>query len=119
MQQLSANTSTTEIDDDVTSFANHVKSVLRKIHPRLKVQAKNEMFNVLTKYEMIQMYMQEERSLSSGMSNPSTSTISAYSPINTASTHKPTNLTVQTQHTTQNEENYYDDMCDIITNNTI
>ncbi|KAJ4437262.1 hypothetical protein ANN_17399 [Periplaneta americana] len=104
MQKLSTNTST-EIEDDITSFGNHVKSVLRKLHPRLKVQANNEIFNVLTKYEVIEMNMLEERSLSSGISNPSTF-MPAYSPSSTASTSEPTNLTVQTQNAAQNEENY-------------
>lgn len=119
MEELSAKTSATEIEDDVTSFGNNVKSVLRKLNPRLKIQAKNEIFNILTKYEMLQMDMQET-SLSPAMSSSTTSFISQYSPVSTPSTSEPTEL-IQTQcrPTTPNEESYYNDFCDIITKNKI
>ncbi|KDR07173.1 hypothetical protein L798_03121 [Zootermopsis nevadensis] len=89
MKQLSANTAT-EIEDDIASFGNHVKAVLRKLHPRLKIQAKNDIYNILSKYEVIHMDMQEATSVTSGMSNQTISEVSAYSPTSTASTPQPT-----------------------------
>lgn len=111
MKQLSANTYT-DIDDEITSFGNHMMAVLRKLHPRLKIQAKNDIYYTLNKYEMIQMDLQETTSVTSEMSNPSTSELSAYSPISTASTPEAT--TIQTQCTTNNDDTYY--VCDVISN---
>ncbi|XP_067005314.2 uncharacterized protein [Anabrus simplex] len=75
MHQLSA--ITTESEDDVASFGNHVKAVLRKLQPRLRIQAKNDIFNILSKYELKQMDMQEEGSLTRGTLNPSTTETSS------------------------------------------
>ncbi|KAL1514386.1 hypothetical protein ABEB36_003653 [Hypothenemus hampei] len=54
-------TNNQDIDDDVTTFANHVKSVLTKLSPRLKLDAKNEIFATLSKYEKLHLDIQEER----------------------------------------------------------
>ncbi|KAL1492918.1 hypothetical protein ABEB36_011084 [Hypothenemus hampei] len=54
-------TNNQDIDDDVTTFANHVKSVLTKLSPQLKLDAKNEIFATLSKYEKLHLDIQEER----------------------------------------------------------
>ncbi|KDQ71521.1 hypothetical protein L798_09516 [Zootermopsis nevadensis] len=58
MQQLRANTAT-EIEDDIALFGNYVKAVLRKLHPRMTIQAKNDLYNILSEYEVKQLDMQE------------------------------------------------------------
>lgn len=40
-------------DDDLESFAIHIKNVLKKLPPVLKIRAKQEIFDVLTKHEII------------------------------------------------------------------
>lgn len=52
---------TDETDDDVNTFGDHVKCVLKKLSPRLKIQAKNDIFSILTKYETMNMAMQDEK----------------------------------------------------------
>ncbi|RZF47722.1 hypothetical protein LSTR_LSTR005986 [Laodelphax striatellus] len=52
-----------ETDDVVDTFGNHAKSVLRKLNPRLQIEAREEILNILTKYELLQI--EQECSISS------------------------------------------------------
>ncbi|XP_072389673.1 uncharacterized protein [Diabrotica undecimpunctata] len=47
-----------ENDDEVNRFGNHIKSIMRKLNQRFQVQARSEIFNILTKYELMQMDME-------------------------------------------------------------
>lgn len=86
--ELSINTSTHAVEDDITSFGNHVKTVLRKLNSRLQVEAKNEIFNILTKYEVAQIDIEEGEAIL-GISS---SSASLYSPRSTVSTPEPPKL---------------------------
>lgn len=39
-------------EDELSTFAAHIRTVLKKLPARLQIQAKNEVFQILSKYEM-------------------------------------------------------------------
>ncbi|XP_031332908.1 uncharacterized protein LOC116163194 [Photinus pyralis] len=61
-------------DDDVSSFGDHIKSVLQKLPPILKVKAKTEIFNTMSKYELLAMETPNSTRATSSNSNYSTYT---------------------------------------------
>lgn len=84
---------TKEDNDEDSTFANHIKTVLKKISPRLKIQAKNEIYACLTKYETLNLDLQESRSSPASESRTS-STFSPLSVTYIPESVESTNLTV-------------------------
>ncbi|XP_074041519.1 uncharacterized protein [Leptinotarsa decemlineata] len=89
-----------EIDDDVNTFGNHVKSVMRTLNQRFQIQARNEIFNILTKYEHMQMDLEcniEQRLQSDGH-------VSAVSPSGSSTATSSSNVT------SQHHEDYFNSL---------
>lgn len=68
-------------DNDVSSFGDHIKSVLQKLPPILKVKAKTEIFKTISKYEL--MAIENPTSTRTSSSNSCYSTYIIASPIHT------------------------------------
>lgn len=65
-------------DDEFSSFANHIEHVLKKLPTQLlQIKAKQEIFAILTKYEILEA----ENSIISSPSTPSTSTVNISEPL--------------------------------------
>lgn len=52
-QKMLENLSKKEEDDELVSFSDHIKIVLKKLKPIRKLQAKREIFDILMKYELL------------------------------------------------------------------
>ncbi|KAG6453219.1 transcription factor Adf-1 [Manduca sexta] len=49
-----------ESDDDDYTFSNHIRTVLKKLPPRLKIQARKDIFVTLARYETLVLDIKEE-----------------------------------------------------------
>lgn len=72
--------STPQRTDEISSFAKHIEMSLRNLSVRSRAMAKNEIFNIITKYEMADIDGQNESPYSTSMNS-----YASYSPISTTS----------------------------------